>query len=172
MGSFTEAVVQFVRDHEAWAVPIVFLLAFAESLAFLSLAVPSTFILVGIAGLYGASGGTAVLPLVIVAGIGGSIGYTLSYLLGYYFRDEIKSMWPFRNYPEMMQRGQDFFDKYGALGVFFGHFFGPVRAVIPVIAGMYQTPQVPFQIANIASAFLWAAGVIAPSYFGMQWLSG
>ena len=49
-------------------------------------------------------------------------------------------------------------------------FFGPVRAVIPVVAGMYHMKQLPFQIANITSAFLWSAGVIAPGYFGMQWV--
>src|SRR6185295_637612 len=63
-----------------------------------------------------------------------------------------------------------FFDKWGAIGVFFGHFFGPVRAVIPVIAGMYAVPQWQFQLANILSAFIWAAGVIAPTYFGLNYL--
>lgn len=170
MQEYTDLVVQFVREHEAWAAPIAFLLAFAESLAFISLFVPSTVILVGIGALIGASGGVALLPVVIAAGIGGSLGYALSYWIGYYFKDEIRGMWPFRNYPEMIERGQQFFDKYGALGVFFGHFFGPVRAVIPVIAGMYEMRQIPFQIANISSAFLWAAGVISPSFLGMQWL--
>src|SRR5690606_12359109 len=124
---------QFVRENETWAAPIVFLLAFGESLAFLSLIVPATFILVGIGGLIGASG-VQLWPIVIAAGLGGSLGYALSYWIGLYFKDEIHKYWPFRAYPEMIPRGQAFFDKYGALGVFFGHFFGPVRAVIPVVA--------------------------------------
>ena len=41
----------------------------------------------------------------------------------------------------------------------------PVRAVIPVVAGMFAMKQLPFQIANVVSAFMWAAGVIAPSFF-------
>jgi membrane protein DedA with SNARE-associated domain len=72
----------------------------------------------------------------------------------------------------MVESGQAFFDKWGALSVFFGHFFGPVRAVIPVVAGMYALPQWQFQIANIVSAFIWAAGIIAPSYFGFSYLFG
>jgi hypothetical protein len=40
MEDFTRALADFVRDHQVWAAPIVFLLAFAESLAFLSLLVP------------------------------------------------------------------------------------------------------------------------------------
>jgi membrane protein DedA with SNARE-associated domain len=43
--------------------------------------------------------------------------------------------------------------------------------VIPVIAGMAAMPHLQFQIANIASAFIWAAGVIAPSFYGLQWLT-
>jgi len=32
--------------------------------------------------------------------------------------------------------------------------------------------QIPFQIANISSAFLWAGGVIVPSFLGLKWLTG
>ena len=72
----------------------------------------------------------------------------------------------------MMRRGREFFEKYGAFAVFLGHFFGPIRAVIPVIAGMAAMRQIPFQIANVTSAFLWAGGVIAPSFLGVAWLAG
>ena len=35
-----ETVLAFLRDHEAWAAPIVFVLSFGESLAFISLLLP------------------------------------------------------------------------------------------------------------------------------------
>jgi membrane protein DedA with SNARE-associated domain len=38
---FGQQVIDFVRVHESWAAPIVFALAFAESLAFLSFFLPS-----------------------------------------------------------------------------------------------------------------------------------
>ena len=41
-----------------------------------------------------------------------------------------------------------------------------------MIAGMYAVPQWQFQLANILSAFIWAAGVIAPTYFGLNYLLG
>ena len=50
------SVIDFVRDHQAWAAPVVFLLAFGESLAFLSLVVPGVAALIGIGALMGASG--------------------------------------------------------------------------------------------------------------------
>lgn len=163
----SQQIVSFVQTHHQWAVPIVFLLAFGESLAFLSLLLPSTVILVGISGLLGA-GGIDFWPVWLAAGIGGSLGYWVSYMVGHYFKDDVHRWWPFRNNPEMLPKGQQFFDRYGAMGVFVGHFFGPIRAVIPVVAGMYAMKQIPFQIANVSSAFLWAAGVLAPGLYGAR----
>lgn len=171
MADYALYVIEFVRANEAWAVPIVFLLGFGESLAFLSLVLPSTVILLGIGGLIGASG-IDFWRLWLAAGIGGTLGYAVSYWAGAYFKESIVRFWPFSRHPEMLPRGEVFFKKYGVFAVFLGHFFGPVRAVVPVVAGMYSMPQLPFQVANIASAFLWAAGVLGPSTLGVKWLFG
>jgi membrane protein DedA with SNARE-associated domain len=164
-----ELIVEFVRTHEEWAVPVAFLVAFAESFCFLSILWPGTAILVGITALLAASGAeqTILLPSIIAAGLGGTLGYAISYWIGLYFTDSIPNVWPFKNRPELIRHGQNFFDRWGGWGVFFGHFVGPVRAVIPVVAGMFRMRQLPFQIANIASAFIWATGVIAPSFFAV-----
>src|SRR3979411_156221 len=53
---YVQSVVDFVREHQAWAAPIVFALAFMESLAFLSLLVPAWGALVLIGGLIQAGG--------------------------------------------------------------------------------------------------------------------
>jgi membrane protein DedA with SNARE-associated domain len=155
-----------VRANEEWAAPIAFVVAFAESFCFLSLLWPGTAILVGISALLAASGvGTEVLaPSILAAGLGGSLGYAASYWIGLYFKDSIHKIWPFSRRPDLIPSGQRFFERHGAFGVFLGHFFGPVRAVIPVVAGMFNMPQLPFQIANVLSAFTWALGVIAPAF--------
>lgn len=167
MQEIVEAIVGFVRDHQSFALPIAFLVAFGESFCFFSILWPGTAILVGISALLAASGiGTAiVVPMVLSAAVGGILGYALSYWLGLYFKDSIERFWPFRNHPDLIVKGELFFRKYGALSVFFGHFFGPVRAVIPVVAGMFAMRQVPFQIANALSAFIWSAGVIGPAFY-------
>jgi membrane protein DedA with SNARE-associated domain len=163
---YIDAVVAFVRANEEWAAPVAFVVAFAESFCFLSLLWPGTAILVGISALLAASGvGTEVLvPSILAAGLGGSLGYAASYWIGLYFKDSIDKIWPFSSRPDLIPSGQRFFERHGAFGVFLGHFFGPVRAVIPVVAGMFNMPQLPFQIANVASAFTWALGVIAPAF--------
>jgi len=168
---FSQSVIAFVQANQHWAVPIVFLLAFGESLAFFSLVLPSSVMLFGIGGLLGASG-IAFWPVWLAGGIGGTLGYALSYWVGLYFKDDVHKWWPFRTRPELLPRGQQFFDRYGAFGVFIGHFFGPIRAVIPVVAGMCAMRQIPFQIANVSSAFLWSAGVLGPGAVGFQMMMG
>lgn len=169
---FVDAIVTFVRANEGWTGPVAFLVAFLESFCFLSILWPGTAILIGISALLAKSGVEMSImgPAIIWAAVGGSLGYAVSYWIGLYYKDGIREIWPFNRNPAMVERGQEFFQKWGAIGVFFGHFFGPVRAVIPVVAGMYAVPQWQFQLANVTSAFIWAAGIIAPTYFGMSYL--
>jgi len=159
----TSTIVDFVRDHQAWAAPVVFLLAFLESLAFLSLLVPATAILLGIGALVGAAG-VGFWPLWIAGGLGGAVGYSLSYEFGRYFGEGVFRIWPFRNHPELLIRSKVFFEKYGVFAVFFGHFVGPIRAIIPVVAGIYRVKRLQFEGANILAAFIWITSVLAPGF--------
>jgi membrane protein DedA with SNARE-associated domain len=168
---FVESITQLMRDHENLAVPIAFLVAFGESLCFASIVWPGWAILVGFSGALAASGVSpdVLMPMVIAAGLGGTLGYALSYWIGVYFKDAIPNIWPFKNDPTLIPRGEEFFNKYGAWSVFLGHFVGPVRAVIPVVAGMFRMPQVPFQIANSVSAFIWAAWAVLAPFWGIYY---
>ena len=47
--------------------------------------------------------------------------------------------------------------RWGVLAIFIGRFFGPLRASVPLVAGIFAMPYWSFQIANFTSAFLWAA---------------
>jgi membrane protein DedA with SNARE-associated domain len=162
-----EYVVAFVREHRAWAAPVAFLVAFAESFCFVSLIVPGTAILAGIAALLAASGVDAgiLAPAMIAAGLGGTLGYAISFWIGRYFKDSVHKIWPFTTRPHLITQAKEFFETYGVFGVFLGHFFGPVRAVIPVVAGMFNMRELPFQIANVVASFIWAVGVIGPAFY-------
>jgi membrane protein DedA with SNARE-associated domain len=41
----------------------------------------------------------------------------------------------------------------GLLGIFVGRFSGPLRASVPLIAGILNMPYLPFQIANFSQHF-------------------
>ena len=148
--------VDFVRLNQAWAVPIVFALAFGESLAFISLLIPAWGALVAIGALIGSSG-IKFWPIWVAAALGAAFGDWLSYWIGLKLEDAAANVWPLSRHPELIPRGEAFMKKWGAPGIFIGRFFGPLRAVVPLVAGIFEMPFWIFQIANFSSAFVWAA---------------
>jgi membrane protein DedA with SNARE-associated domain len=56
------------------------------------------------------------------------------------------------------------------IAVFVGRFLGPFRAIVPIAAGPQAMPWPKFQISNVVSAILWAAGILAPGFAGVRWL--
>ena len=170
---YTEAIMEFVRAHQAWAGPVVFVLAFGESLAFVSLLLPFWAMLVGIGTIIGASGELSDFLLVwVAASLGAAFGDWVSYWLGKHFHEEIAGMWPLSRHPDLIPRGHDFFERFGVWAIVLGRFFGPLRAAVPLVAGIVEMDWRTFQIANFASAFLWAGVLLAPGSFGLKWLMG
>ncbi|MCK0207559.1 DedA family protein [Starkeya koreensis] len=165
--AYARQVLDFVEAHAYWAPWIAFILAFGESLAVISLFFPATFVMVGLGALIEA-GGAPFLPVWVAATLGAALGDAVSYWFGFHFKDRARHVWPLRLYPALMERGERFFFRFGTWSVFIGRFFGPLRAVIPLIAGMFAMPQTRFQIANIASAMLWALLLLAPGAAAMK----
>ncbi|MEL6299918.1 MAG: DedA family protein [Pseudomonadota bacterium] len=150
-----DAIVTFARTNPEWLAPILLLLAFGESIAFVSLLLPFWWMLIALGALVG-TGGYEFMIALAAASVGAALGDWVSYWLGYHFSDRIKMMWPFTRYPTLMPRGEAFFQKYGVWAIVLGRFSGPLRATVPVVAGATRMHWVPFQIANWLSAVLWA----------------
>jgi membrane protein DedA with SNARE-associated domain len=60
-------------------------------------------------------------------------------------------------HPQLIPKGEAFITRWGALGIFIGRFSGPLRASVPLVAGVFAMPYWRFQAANFTSAFVWAA---------------
>lgn len=165
--AYARQVLDFVETHAYWAPWIAFILAFGESLVVVSLFFPATFVLVGLGALI-AAGGAPFMPVWAAATLGAALGDAVSYWLGHHFKDRAPRIWPLRNFPGLMTRGERFFFRFGTASVFIGRFFGPMRAVIPLIAGMLGMPHFLFQMANIASAMAWAFLLLAPGTAAMK----
>jgi membrane protein DedA with SNARE-associated domain len=157
--SFAQEIVDFVRQNEVWATPIAFALAFGESLAFVSLLLPAWAALVAIGALVGASG-IEFWPIWIAISMGAALGDWLSYWIGSKLEKAAYDRWPLSRHPNLILKGESFVKKWGVLGIFVGRFFGPLRSIVPLVAGIFSMPYWPFQIANFASAFLWASVVL------------
>ncbi|HEY5215754.1 MAG TPA: DedA family protein [Pseudolabrys sp.] len=151
-----QQVVDFVRVNAAWAPAVVFALAFGESLAFISLLIPAWGALLAIGALIGSSG-ISFWPVWIAAALGAALGDWLSYWIGLKLEYRVQHIWPLSRHPDLIPRGEVFMKKWGIPGIFIGRFFGPLRASVPLIAGIFEMPFWRFQFANFSSALVWAA---------------
>jgi membrane protein DedA with SNARE-associated domain len=154
--AYAKVVAEFVRAHQVWAAPIMFALAFGESLAFISLLIPAWSFLVAIGALIGPSG-VSFWPIWIGGALGAAFGDWLSYWIGFKLEKSVYHIWPLSRHPDLIPRGEAFVKKWGVLGIFIGRFFGPLRASVPLVAGIFAMPYWQFQFANFTSAFVWAA---------------
>ncbi len=153
----TQAALDLLGDMPAAAPALIFAAAFAESLAIVSLFVPGTVILFA-AGALASGGHLRVAPILAAAALGAVLGDGVSYWLGRHYGEAIERALP--RYRPLIERGVAFFARYGDAGIVIGRFFGPVRAVVPLAAGILRMPRWRFWLANIGSAALWAPLVL------------
>jgi membrane protein DedA with SNARE-associated domain len=158
----------FVQQNAHLTAPVVFALGFAESIALVSLFVPSTFLFLGIGAVYSASGGEF-WPIWLAGATGAAIGDCLSYGLGRYFKNDVRRIWPISKYPALIPRGQVLFERWGVFSIIIGKFVGGLRPFVPVVAGMLTMPVGLFVLGSVASSLLWAGVFLAPG-FGITFL--
>ncbi len=158
---YLEPFTNWLYVHPHWALFIAFFIAFIESLAIVGSIIPGTVVMTAIGILAGS--GVMRIDLTLIAGaLGAIVGDTISYAIGYTFSTRIHQIWPFSRYPRWLKYGQDYFVHHGGKSVLLGRFIGPLRSIIPVIAGMLKMKQVPFLTANILSGIAWALVYIVP----------
>ena len=155
MVDIAEPLLELIKAHSDWAAVVMFVTAFGESFPVLGLLFPGTSVLIA-AGALLAAGTLPTWPILIGAVLGAVLGDAVSYWLGGRFGHTIARMWPFTRHPDLLPSGMRFFQRHGGKSVFVGRFFGPVRAVIPLAAGIMLMPPRRFWLANIASAVVWA----------------
>lgn len=160
-GEVISPLLQWLNAHPEFSGLFTFILSASESVAIIGTIVPGSIIMIAIGTLAGAN----VIPLwstIIWAILGAIVGDGISYWLGHYFKDRLNRMWPFRNYPGLLRSGEIFIHKYGVMGVLIGRFIGPLRALVPLVAGMLGMKPLQFTIANVISAIGWAPAYMLP----------
>src|SRR5438270_13762333 len=102
---YVQPIVDFARAHEAWATPIVFALAFMESLAFISLLVPAWGALVLIGTLIGA-GEMNFWPIWVAGSVGAALGDWLAYWVGLKLESRVQHFVPLSAHPDLIPEGE------------------------------------------------------------------
>lgn len=161
MTELIQDLLAWIGANPSWAYLVVFLTALSESLAVIGMLIPGASILVG-AGALVATGTLGFWPTCLAAVLGAIIGDALSYLLGRHYQNELPKRWPFRRYPEQLEQGIVFFERWGSWSVVIGRFFGPARAMVPLVAGMLRMAPARYFLANVLSAIAWGPAYLLP----------
>jgi len=148
------------RAHPYWCFPIAFGVAFSESFAGISVLVPGFALLIALGGVIGATD-IGLWPAVSGAMLGAVCGDGISWWLGRHYHHQILHLRPFRKFEAQIEKALHFFHRWGAWAVFFGRFLGPLRATVPLVAGMSELEFRPFMIASVTSALIWAYALLA-----------
>ena len=148
-------------SHPGWLVALAFLFAMLESLALIGILVPGIVLLFLVGALVGMDPGLF-LTCWLAASAGAFVGDSISYWLGARFRDQIPRVWPLNRRPDLLAGGQLLFERHGGKAVFIGRFIGPIRPVIPLVAGMMTLRPGAFLTFAIPACLLWAPLYLLP----------
>lgn len=158
--AWLQAIPVWVEAHPTAAFGLVFAAAVAESLFLVGLLVPGALFMF-LAGVLIGTGDLPLWPTLAWAAAGAVAGDVASYGLGRFGRDR---PW-LRRGPRlaaMLARGEVFFAAHGGKSIILGRFVGPLRPVIPTVAGAAGMPPVYFLLVDIIAALGWAPVYILP----------
>jgi membrane protein DedA with SNARE-associated domain/membrane-associated phospholipid phosphatase len=161
MSDIVSPLLQWLNANPQWAGFVTFIISASESVAIIGTIVPGSITMTAIGTLAGA-GIIPLWPTIIWAILGAVVGDGISYWIGHYFKEGLRNVWPFKSNPNILIKGETFVQKYGVMSVFIGRFVGPVRALVPLVAGMLGMKPLQFTLANVTSAIIWAPAYMLP----------
>jgi len=154
---------QWITHHNEWLGVAIFVIAFLECLALAGLVVPGTVVLFAISIAAG-NGAMNLLDTLLLGFLGGILGDVVSYALGRHFHQGIRRLPGLRTHPEWISGAEDFIHKYGVASLLVGRFIGPLRPLLPLIAGMLDMPLVKFIAVSLVAAAGWSMAALGPGW--------
>lgn len=138
--------------------------AFLESFALLGLLVPGVVLLFSLSALANAAD-IHIFQMLLSAAIGAMVGDFSSYFIGRHFQHRITDLAWFSRHQSWLEQGEWFIKKWGWLSVIVGRFLGPLRPIIPVVAGTLGMPPKQFIPLSSLTVFAWAPAYLLPGFF-------
>ncbi|MBD8495707.1 bifunctional DedA family/phosphatase PAP2 family protein [Pseudomonas syringae] len=163
MGHWLDGITGWLTANPSWVAVAIFVVAFVECVAIAGIVVPGTVLMFAIAAL----AGSGILPLgeVLLLGVlGGLLGDLVSYFLGRHFHQNIRRLPGLRSHPEWMTGAEAYFQRYGIASLLVGRFIGPLRPMLPMIAGMCDMPFIRFLAVSILAAMGWSIAYLLPGW--------
>jgi len=163
VNAYLDAIHLWLEHNTMYIGPAIAAVACLESLIVVGMVVPGVAMLFALAAIAGAAS-VSVYWVMFWGFLGAVIGDGISYFVGFHWHHRVRNWWPFNRHPIWLERGETFFHRYGVSSVVIGRFFGPVRPVVPAVAGMMGMSPAVFYTVNILSAIVWSPAYLVPGY--------
>jgi membrane protein DedA with SNARE-associated domain len=160
--SYTELRNWLIAHPEA-ILALVFGMAMLEAVAVIGAIVPGVALLF-VLSVLAAHAGIDFSVLLVIGIAGAMAGDGISYAIGRTFQHRIETVWPFRQYPQWLGRSEAYVEQHGGKSIIFGRFIGPLRAFVPMAAGIFRMRPLYFLWMNFLSALAWAPFHLIPGY--------
>jgi membrane protein DedA with SNARE-associated domain len=152
---------EWVTAHPTWALVLFFLAALLDSIFVIGMFVPAGIALFA-GGALVALGAIELWQAIALATLGAVAGDGFSYWLGRRYGERLFAGRFLRRHPEVLHNGRRFFARYGAYSIVLARFLGPMRAIVPALAGASGMRLPIFLGADIGSATVWAFTFVLP----------
>ncbi len=161
--SWFDGVLAWITAHPVAAGAVIFAVAFCDALIVLGAIVPALPLLFAVGMLIGL-GEISGPYAVACAALGAFIGDGISYQVGRRWGPQLRSHWPFRKYPQLLERGETMFRRNGIKSILIARYVGPIRPFVPAIAGMLRMPLQRYAPASAFAAISWALLFLGPGW--------
>jgi undecaprenyl-diphosphatase len=169
MEHYIEAVVTFLSANEVYLYTAAFIVGLAESLPVIGVFSPATPLLVAFGIVAGLDNGNIYLIAFLVT-IGCILSDWIAFWLGQKSKIFFKPDGRFLRSAHI-EKGEAFFERFGSWSIFFGRFVGPLRPIMPFVAGICHMNKKKFWLFNVASAVVWSIAYTVPGYVAGHALS-
>ncbi|WP_338920835.1 bifunctional DedA family/phosphatase PAP2 family protein [Pseudomonas silesiensis] len=163
MGPWLDSVTGWLTVNPQWLAAAVFIVAFVECLAIAGLIVPGTVLLFAVAVLAG-SGALSLSDTLLLGFVAGVLGDIVSYFVGRHFHQNIRRLPGLRHHPEWIAGAEAYFQRYGIASLLVGRFIGPLRPMLPMVAGMFDMPFPRFAAVSLLAAAGWSVAYLLPGW--------
>lgn len=163
MGQWLDSITGWLSANPQWLGLAIFLVACVECLAIAGIIVPGTVLLFAVAVLAG-SGALSLGETLLLGFLGGLLGDALSYTIGKCFHQNIRRLPVLRHHPEWIGSAESYFQRYGIASLLVGRFIGPLRPMLPMVAGMFDMPLPRFIAVSLMAGAGWSVAYLLPGW--------
>lgn len=163
MTEWLHALIDWLGANPQWLGLAIFIIACVECLAIAGIIVPGIMLLFAVAALAG-SGALGLGETLLLGYLGGLLGDAISYGLGRRFHQNIRRLPGLRHHPEWLAGAETYFQRYGVASLLVGRFIGPLRPMLPMVAGMLDMPLPRFIAVSLVAAAGWSVAYLLPGW--------